>query len=221
MCYYRLILLGISTFFLLLRPFILCYNLLMPIQEPITVLTNLPILIFSLYCFYSLYRKPSGASLFALPFLFLALMTLCGTLFHINNATLMPLQKYGTMIFGGLFGASLALAAIFDNFRPGPARLLSVFPFAALILYLPAIRNDSFLPFILLLLFNILIIFIAYLKSFPSKKAMFIYGACAAFILAGFVQTQPLKLLVFNNNDLFHLVSLTSIALLYAGLNNS
>jgi hypothetical protein len=191
----------------------------MSIQEPITVLTNLPILIFSLYCFNSLRRKPSRASLFALPFLFLALMTLCGTLFHINNATLMPLQKYGTMIFGGLFGASLALAALFDNFKPGTARLLSIFPLASLIIYLPAIRNDSFLPFILLLLFNILIIFIAYLKSFPGKKTLFIYGACAAFILAGFIQTQPLKLLVFNNNDLFHLISLISVALLYIGLS--
>jgi len=192
----------------------------MPIQEPITVLTNLPILIVSFYCFYSLCRKPSRASPFALPFLFLALMTLCGTLYHINNDIFFPLQKYGTMIFGGLFGAFLALAALFDNFKPATARLLSIFPLASLIIYLPAIRNDSFLPFILLLLFNILIIFLAYLKGFPGKKALCIYGACAAFILAGFIQTQPLKLLIFNNNDLFHLVSLISIALLYVGLES-
>ena len=192
----------------------------MLIQEPIMALTNLPILIFSLYCFCSLGRKPSPTSFFALPFLLLALMTLCGTLYHINNNTFFALQKYGTMILGGLFGASLALAALFDNFKPVTARLLSVIPLASLIIYLPAIRNDSFLPFILLLLFNILIIFLAYLKGFPGKKTIYIYGACAAFVLAGFIQTQPLKFLVFNNNDLFHLVSLISIALLYLGLES-
>ncbi|MFA4844223.1 MAG: hypothetical protein WC632_04640 [Candidatus Margulisiibacteriota bacterium] len=190
----------------------------MPIQEPITVLTNLPILIFSLYCFNSLRQKPSPASLFAASFLFLALMTLCGTLYHINNYTFFTLQKYGTMIFGGLFSASLGLAALFDNFKPKTARVLAGLPIASFIFYLLAIRNNSFLPFILLQLFNILIIFFAYLQGWPGRKTLFIYGACLAFILAGLVQTQPVKFLAFNNNDLFHIVALASIALLYLGL---
>lgn len=122
------------------------------------------------------------------------------------------------MIFGGIFSASLAIAALYDTLSADSAGKFSLFPLALLTAYLFTIGYDSFLPFIILQFSNILMIMFVYLRRFPSRKTLFIYGACLVFILAGFLQTQPIQVLVFNNNDVFHMVALGSIALLYGGI---
>jgi hypothetical protein len=204
----------IFLFFIPFTPF-LCYNpSLMPIQEPVTVLTNLPILFISIFCFLAL-RNKSQSFLFAMSFLFLFLMSFCGMLYHTNSSTFLLSQKYGTMIFGGLFSVSLALAALFDNFRPKIAIIISGLPLAFLIFYLFTIGLDSFMSFIALQFSNIAIILVAYAKGLPGKKSVFIYLSCLTFILAGFVQTQDYRFLFFNHNDIFHVISLLSVFLLY------
>jgi len=193
------------------------------IQEPSTVLTNLLLLIFSLFCFSSLARKFSKSNLsqffFALFFLLLAIMALCGTLYHINNSFFSLAQKYGTMITGGLLSTCLALAALFDNLKPKTALTLAACPLAFLIFYFSSIQLNSFSAFIFLQLANIVIVVLAYLKNYRSKKLALIYSACVTFIIASYVQAQNFEFFSLNHNDVFHLLSLLAVYLLYKAVS--
>ena len=124
------------------------------------------------------------------------------------------------MIAGGLFSASLAIAALFDTLSADSAKKFTLFPLALLIAYLFTIGSDSFLPFIILQSAAILTLFAAYSKQFPSRKAILIYAAGLIFVAAGVIQTLPIKFFVFNNNDVFHSISLLSIGLLYKGIGS-
>ncbi|MBI5699335.1 hypothetical protein HZC35_03370 [Candidatus Saganbacteria bacterium] len=136
-------------------------------------------------------------------------------LYHINNSTFLFSQKYGTLIFGGLFSASLALAALFDNFRPKIALTLSGLPLSFLLFYFSTIRFNSFTPFIIMQFSSIAIILIAYARGLPGKKSILIYSSSLIFILAGAIQTQNIRFLIFNHNDIFHIIALLSVFLLY------
>jgi hypothetical protein len=192
----------------------------MHIQEPITFLTDLPILLFSAYCFISLAKSPRTLSqaFFTAAFFCVALMSLFGALYHINNSHFYLIQKYGTMITGGLLSTSLALAGIFDNFIPPTTLVFACLPLISLLIYFSTLNHNSFLPFIFLQFFNIAILFLAYFKNLPRKKSILIYLAGIAFIAAGIIQTQSFHFFMFNHNDVFHLISLLSIALLYSAI---
>ena len=186
-------------------------------QEPITVLTNLPILLFSLYAFLSLLIKNKSIPtlLYSLFFFFLFLMTLFGTLFHINNTYFSPIQQYGTMVVGGLLSTSLAFAALFDNFKTKPAMSLSIIPLLLLVIYFFTFNIGYFLPFLILQLANILLVIFSYSKNPKSQKSRLIYTASFLFIIAGLIQALGIKLYVLNHNDIFHLVSIIPIVLVY------
>jgi|SRR3989339_528506 len=191
-------------------------------QEPITVLTNLPILLFSLYAFLSLLIKNklnfTPTFIYSLFFLFLLIMSLCGTLFHINNSYFYALQQYGTMIAGGLLSTTFALATIFDNFENQLSIKIGAIPFIFLVIYLFNFNINSFLPFIFLQLANIVIVLLVYAKNIRTKKAILIYTACVIFVIAGIIQTQAFKTSIFNHNDIFHIISLISAIFLYKGI---
>ena len=194
----------------------------MPIQEPITALTNLFLLVFSLYAFCSLipnvkHNWPS--TLFYLFFfLFTAGMSFFGALFHTNNVAFYDLQKYGTMITGGFLSASLALAGIFDNFNKKVAILWSLLPICLTIIYFATIPLNSFLPFIILQFTNIILVVFAYSRTAPNRKTSLIYAACGIFLAAGTIQTQGTQLFFLNHNDIFHLLSLLALAIIFKAI---
>lgn len=122
------------------------------------------------------------------------------------------------MIFGGFLSASLALGALLDNFKARTALILAAFPLAALLLYFLSIGQNSFAPFIFLQFTTIGLAITAYSLNFRAPKSVLIYLTCAAFILAGIIQFCDFQFMIFNHNDLFHLISLVSITLLYSAV---
>jgi len=74
--------------------------------------------------------------------------------------------------------------------------------------------------FMVLEIIYIGIMLYAYFKQLPGKRAIYIYMAIFSFLVAGGMQVLQLHLFGLDHNDLFHLVSLVTVYLVYSAANS-
>ena len=183
--------------------------------------TDILLLLVGVYYFVKLLGKRDyrpAAVFFLIFFLSASAATVCGTLFHINRKMFFSVQWYGTMFLGGIVCSSLSLAAIFDNFKARTAWLLTVpiLMIAAIYYYVSFfVAKASFLPFVAFQLLSVIILMAAYLKQLNTNKTKNTFMAGFSSILAGLVEIPQFNVLVFNQDDIFHFLSIITLYFIY------
>lgn len=195
------------------------------IHEPMTMATDYLLGVVVIIFAASLRRRHAPpANFWAIAFLATAIAAFTGGSYHgfggmLTEPILHILWK-ATMIAIGAASLSFGLGLIRARFRKRPERILSILFWTKFVLYLAWVStHDSFLWVVLdygITLVFILAVEIFFVRRSPASR--WILGSITvAFLAAAIQQSGFLLHRHFNHNDLYHLVQIVALWLLYRG----